>query len=308
MNEKYTEIIEVLGKDRVLTNEPLSKHTTFRIGGPADLFYKAKTEEDLITAIKIARKTQTPYFVLGEGSKLLIGDKGFRGIIIKAQSLKFPGLTGKIQIDNTKIKVVVGSGVKVSLFLKELAKASVSGLEFMTGIPGTIGGAVRGNAGAWQQQIGDKVNRVKILDRQNEPEWIDQKDCAFSYRDSRFKQNNDEIILQAELVLEMKDKSGIKERMDEITEKRKLQPKGCSAGCVFVNPKPQVAGALIEQCGLKGFQVGGARISNDHANFIINTGEAKASDVVALINLTKKKVKEKFGVNLKEEIVRIGEF
>jgi UDP-N-acetylmuramate dehydrogenase len=306
MTSNYQTIIDRLGKDKVEIGKILASYTTFKIGGPADLFYEARTEEELVSAVKAAKELQIPYLILGEGSNLLVGDKGFRGIVIKTQNTNFQIQTD--EDDPAKIKVIVGAGVKMGWLMGELIKASASGLEFMAGIPGTVGGAVRGNAGAWQQLIGDKVNRVKILNEQNTIQYIEQKDCAFVYRGSRFKHNFGEIILEVEFLLEAKEKSFIEASVNSFIEKRKVQPKGPSAGCVFINPKPHSAGALIDQCGLKGFQIGGAKISEEHANFIINTGEAKASDVTALIDLARGKVREKFQIDLQEEIVRIGEF
>lgn len=303
MTSSYQTIIDRLGKDRVERGKTLASCTTFKIGGPADLFYEAREEEELVLAVKAARQLQIPYLILGEGSNLLAADKGFRGIVIKVRISKF-----EIQNNGKEITVRAGAGMRIGQLLEKLVENSLLGLEFMAGIPGTVGGAVRGNAGAWRQEIGDKISRVKILNSQNQIEWIEGKDCCFAYRDSRFKQNGEEIIIEAEFTLEAKDRNLIEKTISEIIEKRKSQPKGPSAGCVFINPKPQSAGALIEQCGLKGVVVGGAKISEDHANFIVNTGEAKAVDVVALIDRARGKVREKFGIDLKEEIVRIGEF
>jgi len=299
MIKKYKEIIKKLGKDGAKINEPMAKHTTFKIGGPADLFYEARTEEEIIRAI---REVGVPYFILGRGSNILVGDKGFRGMVIKMKNEKL-----KIKNDKEKIKILADAGVLLANLVNFAAMNSVGGLEFLAGIPGTVGGAVRGNAGAWQQNIGDKVARVKILTLEGQIKWINQKDCQFSYRKSRFKRN-DEVILGIEFKLEKKDKKEIERKINEILEKRKNQPKEPSAGCVFVNPKPLHAGVLIEQCGLKGKQIGGAKVSEKHANFIVNLGGAKAKDVVALISLIKAKVKERFGIELKEEIMKVGEF
>lgn len=285
-----------------MLDEPMAKYTTFKIGGPADLFYEAKTEEELIKAIEAAREIGVPFFILGGGSNLLVGDKGFRGMAIKVQSSKF-----KVQSLDRKVLVTVEAGMLISVLLNELTKSSITGLEFMAGIPGTVGGAVRGNAGAWQQNFGDKVTRIKVLTAEGKVEWREKAVCQFEYRHSRFKRS-EEIVLKAELALTFGEKEEIQSRISEILEKRSTLPKEPSAGSVFVNPKPLKAGEMIDECGLKGKQIGGAKISEAHANFIVNTGGAKAADVVALIDLARAKVKEKFGVDLKEEIVRIGEF
>lgn len=302
MIDKYQKLVGKLVVDRVKVNEPLSRHTTFKIGGPADLFYEASSREDLIKVIRVIREVEVPDFILGGGSNILVGDKGFRGIVIKIQNSKI-----KIQNDNAKCKIYAEAGVKVSVLLEELVKNSAAGFEFMAGIPGTIGGAVRGNAGAWQQNIGGLVKRVKILSAGGKVIWIDKKNCSFKYRDSRFK-HNDEIILAVEFILSLGQKEEIDKKINNYLNERSIQPKEPSAGCVFVNPKPHSAGRLIEECGLKGKQIGGAKISEKHANFFVNVGGAMASEVVALIVLAKQKVKEKFDIDLKEEIVRVGEF
>jgi len=298
MNNKYKELIKKLGKEKVGLNEPLSVHTTFIIGGPADLFYEAQSEEELIKAVELAGEMGIAIFILGAGSNILVGDKGFRGIIIKLSNCE-------LRIENGT--VTTGAGLPMSTLINKCLENSLTGLEFMVGIPGTVGGAVRGNAGAWQENIGDYVNRVKILSSNGEVIWIDKDNCSFEYRDSRFK-HNAEIILAVEFNLEKKDNQKIKEKIMFYTSKRLGQPKEPSAGCIFVNPKPQSAGELIEKCGLKNSQCGGAKISEKHANFIINLGGAKAAAVVELIDLAKSKVKEKFNINLYEEIVRVGEF
>jgi UDP-N-acetylmuramate dehydrogenase len=285
MNLKYQEIIEELGKKRVKIEEPLAPYTTFKIGGPADLIYKAKTTDELVRAAKLARELEIPFFILGGGSNILVSDEGFRGLVIKLGNMRY-------KIQDTRI--ITDAGVKLGQLVDLTVKESLSGLEFAVGIPGTVGGAVRGNAGAWQQMIGNKVSRVKILNRQNKIEWIFPKDCYFSYRQSRFKKNG-EIVLGAELILEKGNLLEIKKKISENRAKRHYQPKEPSAGCIFINPKPDSAGRM-----------NAAQISSQHANFIVNLGKAKAKNVVQLIKLAKKEVKKKFGVDLKEEICLVG--
>jgi len=301
-NQRYEKIINILGKDRIKLNEPLSKQMTFNIGGPADLFYEAKTERELIRVIKVIREEGIPYFILAGGSNILVGDKGFRGIVIKFLISNF-----KFLIKDETVLVTVGAGMLTSVLLNELAKRSISGLEFMAGVPGTVGGAVRGNAGAWQQNFGDKVSRVKVLTSQGEIVWLRKTNCQFKYRHSRFKKS-EEIILEVELRLDFGDKEKMEKQIKGYLERRVNQPREPSAGSVFINPRPQAAGELIEQCGLKGKRIGGAQISKKHANFIVNVKDAKAADVLALIEVVKVKVREKFNIDLNEEIVKIGEF
>lgn len=299
---RYDTLIKFLGSEKVKKNEILADYTSFKIGGPVDLFYEAETEEDLVSVFKAVREFGIPYFVLGGGSNILIGDKGFRGIVIK---VKNKGI--KIQEENGKYKVIVQAGEMVSDLLSELSEHSLAGLEFMAGIPGTVGATVACNAGAWQRSLSEAVIKVKVLTKDCEIKWIDKENCMFDYRTSTFK-GGDDLILAVELELAKGDKTAIDEQIGINLEKRKAQPREPSAGSIFINPKPLKSGALIEECGLKGTQIGGAKISEKHANFIVNTGGAKASDVIALINLAKEKVKEKFNIDLQEEVVRMGEF
>ncbi len=297
MNNKYLKLIKQFGEDRVKVDEPLSGYTTFKIGGPADLFYEAQSEEEFIEVIGKVRDIGVPYFILGAGSNVLISDKGFRGIIIKLSNCEW-------RIENSML--FAGAGLPILVLLNRCKENSLTGLEFMAGIPGTVGGAIRGNAGAWRQNIGDFVIRVKILSVNGEISWIDKNNCSFSYRESRFK-NNDEIILGIEFFLKTGGRREIDLKIQKFLEKREKLPKEPSAGCVFVNPKPQSAGELIDKCGLKKSQFGSAQISGLHANFIVNLGGAKAVEVESLLKLAKSEVKRQFGVDLKEEIVKIGE-
>jgi len=274
----------------------LAKYTTFKIGGPADFFVEVEKEEELVKLLKLLRELNLPYFILGGGSNLLVADEGFRGIVIKIANC---------ELRITNCKIIAGAGVSLGKLVELSAENSLTGLEFAAGIPGTVGGAVRGNAGAWGEAIGDKVKRVKVLTPQGEIKWIDASDCQFSYRQSRFKKTK-EIIWEVELELEKGDRKEIKEKIEENLAKRASQPKEPSAGCIFVNPKPFPAGELIDKCGLKGKRIGDAQISPKHANFIVNLGNAKAADVIRLIKLIKEKVKEKFGINLEEEVFLLG--
>ena len=295
MAQDYLESIKKLGLT-VKTNEPLAKYTTFKIGGPADFFVEVEEEEKLPKLIKLLKELKLPYFILGGGSNLLVADEGFRGVAIKISNIKY-------KISNRRI--VVGAGVSLGRLVELASKNSLAGLEFAAGIPGTVGGAVRGNAGAWGQAIGDRVKRVKILTPRGEIKWIKASDCHFSYRQSRFKKTK-EIILEVELELEKGNKKEIQEKISQNLAKRATQPKEPSAGCIFVNPKPFAAGELIDKCGLKGKRIGDAQISPKHANFIVNLGKARAAEVIKLIKLIKEKVKEKFGVELEEEISLLG--
>ena len=279
-------------------NQLLAPYTTFKIGGLADWFCEAKNEKEVVEAIKFAKEKKLAFFILGNGSNLLVSDDGFRGIVIKMEN-------EEVQINNEKI--LAEAGISLNKLVNIAQENSLSGIEFMVGIPGTLGGVVFGNAGAWQQNIGDKVERVKILDKDNQFKWLNHDECQFSYRQSRFKKNQ-KIILAVELKLKKDNQNEIEQKINENFKKREDQPKEPSAGSIFVNPKPQSAGDLIEKCGLKGKQIGQAQISEKHANFIVNLGGAKAQDVVELIALVQKEVRKKFGIDLKTEVVFLGEF
>lgn len=279
-------------------NQILAPHTTFNIGGPADWFCEAEEEEEVLKAIKFAQEKNLPYFILGQGSNILVSDKGVRGMVIKMKN-------EKLKIKNCKIRG--GAGLSLNKLLNIAKENSLSGLEFMAGIPGSLGGAVVGNAGAWQQNMGDKVERVKVLNEKGQFKWLNQVDCRFAYRQSRFK-NSREVVLEVEINLNKDNKEKIKKEMVTNLKKRSHQPQEPSAGSVFINPKPQAAADLIEKCGLKGKKIGQAQISEKHANFIVNLGKAKAQDVLSLINLARETVKKKFDLDLALEINLIGEF
>ena len=202
-------------------------------------------------------------------------------------------------------KIIAGAGIPLTKLINIAKENSLSGLEFMAGILGTLGGAIVGNAGAWQESLGDKVERVKILDENNQFKWLNHEECHFAYRQTRFKKSK-EIVLEVELKLTKGNKEEIERKIAANLKRREGQPKEPSAGSIFVNPKPQSAGDLIEKCGLKGKQIGSAQISTKHANFIVNLGGARAQDVLKLIVLAQNEVRKKFGIDLKTEIVFLG--
>ena len=279
-------------------NEPLAKHTTLGIGGPADWFCEIKTIPKLVEIIKFCRRQNIPFFIFGDGSNLLVSDKGIRGIVIKMEN-------GKWKMENERI--IAEAGTPLKKLVQEAIKNSLSGLEFAVGIPGTIGGAVVGNAGTARKWIGDAVEKVEVLDEEGKIKKISGTNCQFDYRSSRF-QKSKEIVLRVILRLTKDSQEKIKQRMKEFMAKRTTQPKQNCAGSIFKNPKEKPAGWLIEKCGLKGKRIGDAQISPKHANFIVNLGQANCQDVLKLISLAKKKVKQKFGIVLDEEIKIVGEF
>jgi len=345
-------------------NVSLKSYTTFKIGGPAKYFFEAKGKEDLIEAILVAESKKLPFFILGGGSNILVSDKGYKGLIIKIKNQK-----SKIKNTNQKSKIIeTESDALLSQIVALALKNSLTGLEWAIGIPGTIGGAIYGNAGAFGRSTKDVIQKVEVFDLKDKKiKILKNKDCKFGYRDSIFKHANSArsplargmqtrpceypnlIILSATLQLKKRNKKKIQEKMKEYLNYRKeKQPLNLpSAGSIFKNQKPkpehktksfvlgrahkyglwiknqkllkefseikefnkkgQIPAAwLIEECGLKGKKVGNVKISEKHANFIVNLGGGKAKDVKKLINLAKKKVKEKFGITLEEEICYLG--
>ncbi|HLB95906.1 MAG TPA: UDP-N-acetylmuramate dehydrogenase [Patescibacteria group bacterium] len=304
--------------------------TTLRVGGVADYFYIAKTVDDLIKAVRTAVELDVPYFILGNGSNILFSDYGFPGLVIKNR-------TSQIAIMKEKSQTIVDSGVICSSLIMTLASIDLAGLEFLFGVPGTVGGAIYGNAGAWGSSIGDYVKGITLLERdpqtgllkvnQYNGSWME-----FSYRDSKLKRLKSRIkpvILTARLQFSQSQKEEIIRRLNAIKENRqKTQPFGFSCGSIFRNPLPKqvenvsgsgtrnmpefpkerTAGFMLEQAGAKKLKNGAAEVSNLHANFILNKNGAKASEIRTLIEEMREKVEEKFSVVLKEEIEYVGQW
>ena len=289
-------------KSKIQKNVSLKNYTTFRIGGPAKYFFVAKAKENLIGAIKMAKKMKLPFFVLGGGSNILVSDKGFNGLVIKLQITNY-----KLQTNSKKQipKIYAEAGTPLALVVSEATKKNLTGLEWAAGIPGTVGGAIYGNAGAFGSSMANVIKKVEVLDVKDlKFKNYDLKDCEFGYRDSIFKKNKNLIILSATLQLKEGKKEEIEKKIQENLKSRKeKQPLNFpSAGSIFKNPKGFSAGELIERCNLKGKRVGNVKISEKHANFIVNLGRGKAKEVMKLIKIIKNRVKKKFGVVLEEEI------
>lgn len=283
---------------RVKMNEEMSAHTSIGIGGPADYFIEIENESKLRMLIELCANFGVSYFLIGEGSNLLVKDRGIRGVVIK--------LIGDFEYLKIEDRhVIIGAGVSLPHLLKEVAKEGLSGLEFLIGIPGTLGGAIFMNAGAYGGSISERVSWVKAMDASTRVRVLGSDDLRFTYRGSNL---SGYIILEAELVLDKSAKGIIEERMRKLIEIRKAtQPlHERTLGCVFKNPKGYLAGELIRKCGLAGLEIGDAKVSEKHANFMENTGEAKAKDALAIIERIKKEVMERFGVLLEEEVIITG--
>ena len=285
-------------------DEPLSNHCTFRIGGPADFFCIAKSTEKIQPLIEEAKSQNLPYFIFGGGSNILFDDKGFRGLVIKIDTKTITTKNDTITAD---------AGVTIPELIKFATEHNLQGLEKWIGLPGTVGGAVRGNAGCNGLETAEILTECQVLDPESGKTTIlTNKDLEYDYRESRLKHSN-KIILNATFKLNPSTQTATQQQelLDQIRQQRyDTQPPGFSSGSFFKNPpSPQdPAGKLIDQAGLKGTQIGKAKISPKHGNFLQNLGGATASDILALAKLIKKEVRAKFNINLEEEVQILTEY
>ena len=303
MNQKVIEKFwNLLGKDRVLVDEPMKRHTTFRIGGPADFFLLPSTVDEVRGILEICREEELPYFILGNGSNLLVSDKGYRGVIIQLYR-NF----SNISVEGNEI--CASSGALLSQIAAAARNASLTGFEFAGGIPGTLGGAVFMNAGAYGGELKDVLKEAVVMTEQGEILTLPVEKLDMGYRTSRIKKAS-YLVLEARLVLEQGDMDKIRDITKDLTEKRvSKQPlEYPSAGSTFKRPEGYFAGKLIMDAGLRGYQVGDAQVSEKHCGFVINKGNATAADVFTLIENVREKVQEQFGVTLEPEVKFLGEF
>ena len=294
-------IVELSVDSKAYVNEPMSGFTSFRIGGPADVLVCPESIDTIIKITSFCRKNRVPCRVFGNGTNILVGDGGIRGVTLK--------LGGNInQMRRDKNKVTAGAGASINDLARFACENSLSGLEFSYGIPGSVGGAVTMNAGAFGREMKDVVLRTVFLDGKGNIGVLDAGSHEFGYRKSCF-QREKSIVLEVEFELEPGDPGEIRPIMDSYMNKRRdSQPLDMpSAGSVFKRPENGFAGAMIEECGLKGHQIGGAKVSEKHAGFIVNTGTATAKDVLDLVRHIRQKVKRKYSVSLATEIKVIGE-
>lgn len=290
-----------LSPGQILENEPMSRNTTFRTGGNADLLVLPENAEQVRECIKVCRERGYDFYIIGNGSNLLVSDKGFRGVIIKLYK-NF----SNIKVDGCKITAQAGAAL--SKIANEALKNSLKGFEFASGIPGTLGGAICMNAGAYGGEMKDVITSVTVL-KDNEIIVLSNEEAGFEYRNSSvFKKNM--IVLQAEIALEKGNPDEIKAYTEELKAKRiEKQPlEYPSAGSTFKRPANNFAGKLIQDAGLRGFSVGGAQVSEKHCGFVINRGSATTEDILKLIQEIKTKVYDKFNIQLCEEVKIIGDF
>lgn len=323
----YDHIINELGKQRIKLNEPMSLHTSIKTGGPAGLFFEAKSKEDLIKAVKTATSDEVPYFVIGSGTNLLVSDKGFDGLVIKnkTHAIRIAGMSGKIEKGGKapgKIFIEAESGVAINQLVRFTIEEGLEGLEYFLGQPGSVGGSVWINSHNLRKKvfIGDYIYRASIITPDGNVISVSKNYFNFGYDESIFQKSRDTIIAVTFLLTPGEKEELWTRGMEESKYRKETQPVLPSFGCTFKNIRKTEAirlatpdyltsaGYLIDKAGLKGKTIGGAVISDKHANFILNKGGATSQDVVQLIKLCQDKVKEKFGVELKEEVVYLGEF
>lgn len=299
--EKLLEELQQADVGKVSANEPLAKYTTIKIGGPADLLVQPKDIESIGKTIQLIKKHHVNWRAIGRGSNLLVSDKGIEGVVIKLGN-------GLDHIETDGETVVAGGGVSIVKLSTMLSKQGLSGLEFASGIPGSIGGAVYMNAGAHGSDMSNILVKAHILFEDGTMEWLTVDEMEYSYRTSVLQKKRPGICLEAVLQL----KAGKKEDITAVMQKnkdyrRETQPWNYPcAGSIFRNPLPEYAGQLVEKAGLKGHKIGGAQISEMHGNFIVNAGGATAKDVLDLIEYVQKTISEKYGVAMETEVEIIG--
>lgn len=300
-NKIENKFCSCIGSDNVRQNEPMKSHTTFRIGGPADYYLCPHSTKELQEVLAICREEQVPFFILGNGSNLLVSDKGYRGTVVQLWK-------NYSDIKTEGICITAKAGALLSKIAAEALDAGLTGMEFAAGIPGTLGGAVVMNAGAYGGEMKDIIREVKVLDRAGNIQTLSGKEMSFGYRTSIVKERG-YIVLSAVLELKPGKREEIRRNMEELREKRvSKQPLDMpSAGSTFKRPEGHFAGKLIMDAGLRGFSVGGAQVSEKHCGFVVNKGNATAEDVLELIREVQEQVKKQFGVELEPEVKFLGE-
>lgn len=293
-------LLKTLSPEIIYIDEPMNKHTSFKIGGPADVLVMPENVEDVRRVMEICKENACPFHIVGNGSNLLVGDDGIRGVVLKL-SENF----SHVNIDGGR--VMAQSGILLSKLSNKVVEKSLGGFEFASGIPGTIGGAVFMNAGAYGGEMKDVVREVTVLTREGEVVTLSNDELDFGYRRSAI-QKNKHIVLEVSLELNEKPYDDIKSIIDELTEKRTTkQPLSLpSAGSTFKRPEGYYAGKLIDDAGLRGLRYGDAQVSEKHCGFIVNRGSATSADVLRLISLVQKVVLDKFGVSLEPEVRLFG--
>lgn len=296
-------ISQFVPKENISENELMSRHTTFKVGGPCSVLVKIDDTEWLKKLLPLLEEEKIPYFFLGNGSNLLVSDEGYKGVVLTFSQK----LADDVIVDGEKI--IAGGGVLLSKVAKYALDASLTGFEFAAGIPGCVGGAMVMNAGAYDGEMKQIVETVEVVDTKGDTRILSCDEMEFGYRTSILKREPS-IVTKVVYKLRKGDNNAIKEKMDDLAARRRdKQPlEYPSAGSTFKRPEGYFAGKLIMDAGLRGYQVGGAKVSDKHCGFVINAGDATATDVHNLINDVIKKVQDEFQVTLEPEVIRLGEF
>ena len=303
MSQEFAYKLEqILGEEQILREEPMRLHTTFRIGGPAQFFVIPRTQEEAAAAVRLCRSEGAPYYIIGNGSNLLVSDKGYRGVVIQL----FKEFSD-INIEGTRIRAQAGASL--AKIAAEALRAGLAGFEFAAGIPGTLGGACIMNAGAYGGEMKDVLLAVTVLTKDGEIREIPREELDMGYRTSRASREG-WIVLGATIELARGDGKEIRAKMEDLKQRRtdKQPLEYPSAGSTFKRPEGYFAGKLIQDAGLKGLRVGDAMVSEKHSGFVVNCGNATAADVDGLIRLVQEKVREDSGITLEPEVRRLGEF
>lgn len=303
MNRMTERLLQILSPEQVRTGEPMSSHTTFRTGGPADWLVRPEDPGQLAGVLSLCREEHVPYYILGNGSNLLVGDGGFRGVMVDLTGEGFR----RIAVEDTQVRA--GAGAMLSAVARAAYQSSLTGLEFAAGIPGTIGGAVVMNAGAYGGELCQVLTQVTVLTPEGQVETLDAGELELGYRTSCIPERG-YVVLEAALQLAHGDSGEIRRVMDDLAAKRKeKQPlEYPSAGSTFKRPEGYFAGKLIQDAGLRGYTVGGAQVSEKHCGFVINRGGATSGEIMALCRHVQEQVKAQFGVDLEMEVRRLGDF
>jgi UDP-N-acetylmuramate dehydrogenase len=305
MNEKLLQRLRDIADVRL--DEPIGRHVTFGVGGPADAYLIAENEEQLRLAFSLAKSAGEPVFIFGSGSNILVGDGGVRGLTIENRTSEVDGPSP----NGAGFRARVASGVSFAALARRLSNAGYAGIEWACGIPGSLGGAVVSNAGAYEWSLKDVLRSARLSDEDGNVVEVAPEELDLTYRNSAFTRGEirDKIVLSVDLRLERGDAATLKQRVREFDEQRRAaQPPGRNCGSVFKNPQQNPSWWYVAQVGLRGHRIGGAQFSDQHANFILNLGDAKAADIVALIELAQQRVRDRFAIELETEVALVGEF
>ena len=303
MNQELgKKLLSILKEEQVKKDEPMKSHTTFRVGGPAAYFVTPQTAEEVAKVMEVCIQEKVPYYIVGNGSNLLVSDKGYEGVIIQIYKQM-----NQVEVEGIQIRAQAGA--LLSMIAKKALDAELTGFEFAAGIPGTLGGACVMNAGAYGGEMKDVLQSVTVLTDKGEVKTLAKEELELGYRTSVIAKKG-YIVLEAVIELQKGAKEAIRAVMDDLKERRvtKQPLEYPSAGSTFKRPEGYFAGKLIQDAGLRGFRVGGAQVSEKHCGFVINKDQATASDVMNLMNQVSDKVYEEFGVRLQPEVKRLGEF